>query len=313
MVWMRGGRSGLSYHRPVMAREILALLSPTPEKTFCDATLGGGGHSEALLTAGAGKVFGLDRDPEALSYASARLSPFGDRFVALAGNFRALPSLLPAPVDGLVLDLGVSSAQLDRPERGFSFRAAGPLDMRMGPDAARLSDFLEETSEEELARVIYEYGEERKSRGVARAILRARDRGELKDTLDLAKAVRGVVGAPGRERIDPATRTFQGLRIALNDELNALSELLAALPALLKPGGVVAALSYHSLEDRILKNALRAHAQGCVCPREVPVCVCGKTPALELVHRKPELPTEEEIAENPRARSAKLRAARRLP
>lgn len=299
------------YHLPVMPREVLEFLRPGPGRLLCDGTLGGGGHSELLLQAGA-EVLGVDRDPNALDHARARLASFGERFTAQPGNFRDLPGLLPRPVDGILLDLGVSSAQLDRPERGFSFRAGGPLDMRMGPDAHEsLAELLARVDEAELADLLFHYGEERKSRPVARAILRAFRAGELPDTAALAEVVKRAVGPMGRDTSHPATRSFQGLRIALNDELGALEAILASLPEVLAPGGVVVFLTYHSLEDRLVKHAFLKHAKPCECPPQLPACVCGKTPTLEILTKHPLPPTEEEVSQNPRARSAKLRAARR--
>lgn len=301
----------MSYHQPVLLQEVLQLFAPHAGKVFCDATLGGGGHTRALLEAGAQEVIGVDRDPEALAHATEVLAPYGERAKLRQGNFRDLPRILTEPVSGLLLDLGVSSAQLDRPERGFSFKREGPLDMRMGPDAETLEDLLARVSEEELANILYRYGEERKSRPIARAIRTAWEKGALKTTGDLAAIIHRIVGYPKRGKIDPATRSFQALRIALNDELGALEELLEHLPALLLPGGVAVIISYHSLEDRLVKHAFREHAKGCVCPKELPLCVCGKKPTLEILTPHPILPSEEEISQNPRARSAKLRAARR--
>jgi 16S rRNA (cytosine1402-N4)-methyltransferase len=293
-----------------MPREILAWLAPQPGKLLCDGTLGGGGHSLLFAETGA-EVLGVDRDPQALAHAGARLARF-PLVTIKAGNFRDLPELLPRPVDGLLLDLGVSSAQLDRPERGFSFRAGGPLDMRMGPDAAEsLEELLERVGEEELANILYEYGEERRSRPVSRAILRAFHEQKLKSTADLAEVIRRAVGPMGKDTSHPATRSFQALRIALNDELGALESLLQALPEVLAPGGVAAILSYHSLEDRLVKHAFQKHAKGCECPPQIPVCVCGKLPTVEILTKHPQLPSEAEISENPRARSAKLRVCRR--
>jgi 16S rRNA (cytosine1402-N4)-methyltransferase len=303
----------VSYHQPVLLKEVLQFFSPIEGKVLCDGTLGGGGHSKALLEAKAAQVIGFDRDPEALAYAKENLGSLQDRLKIVQSNFKEIPNLIESPVDGLLLDLGVSSAQLDRPERGFSFRREGPLDMRMGPDAPQsLEEFLETSSEEEIANAIYQYGEEHKSRAIARALFRAQQEKTLKTTKDIADIVRRVVGYKGHDKIDPATRTFQGLRIAINQELEALEGILQDLPKILALNGVAVIISYHSLEDRLVKHSFRQLSQRCTCPKELPICVCGGVAKFELLTKHPVEASEEEINENPRARSAKLRAIRRI-
>ncbi|MBC7170583.1 16S rRNA (cytosine(1402)-N(4))-methyltransferase RsmH [Candidatus Bipolaricaulota bacterium] len=280
-------------HEPVLVEEVLHFLDPAPGKLFVDATVGTGGHAQALLSRGA-RVIGIDQDSLALERARTRLAPFSGQVQLLHGNFRDLSGLLlpPPRVDGVLFDLGTSSLQLDSPERGFSFMADGPLDMRMDPDApSTASDLVNALSESDLARILWEYGEERYARRIARAIVRGRP---VHTTGELASLVSQVY-PPGRHPIHPATRTFQALRIAVNDELGALREALPAAVSLLAPGGVLCVISFHSLEDRIVKRFVREEAL---------------TGRLEALTKKPITPTAEEIARNPRARSAKLRAGR---
>ena len=288
-------------HKSVMLREVLDALAPRSGGVYVDATLGRGGHAEAILDACApdGVLIGVDRDPDALTETAPRLSRFGARAKLVHGRFSELPQLLAEAghpqVDGLIADLGVSSPQLDRGERGFSFRSEGPLDMRMDPTRGETArELIERLSEEELANVIYRLGEERKSRAVARSIKRAESEGELATTRDLARAVGRVMG-PRRGGIDPATRTFQALRIAVNGELEELDALLAALPQLLADGGVAAILTFHSLEDRAVKWAFRGDAR------------------MAPLTKKPVIASDAEQSENARSRSAKLRCARRIP
>lgn len=284
-------------HASVLLRETIDALAPAPGRRFIDATLGAGGHSEALLEAGA-SVIGVDRDPVALGLASQRLARFGDRFVAIHGRFAEIAAHLAglgaAPIHGIVADLGVSSMQLDEADRGMSFRKDGPLDMRMDPTSgATALDLIDALSDDELADVIYRFGDERRSRRVARCIKQARAAGDLHTTLDLRRAVVRAVGPARVGGVDPATRTFQGLRIAVNDELGELTALLAAAEGALDEGGRFAVISFHSLEDRLVKRAFRAG------------------PWRPLT-KKPRVPTDVEANENPRARSAKLRVAERL-
>jgi 16S rRNA (cytosine1402-N4)-methyltransferase len=304
-------------HKTVLRREAVDLLAPAPGKVFLDGTLGGGGHAEALLDAGA-RVIGLDQDPAALEAARARLSGRGDRFVAEHANFRdargVLDRLGVPEVDGALVDLGVSSPQLDEPERGFSFRAKGPLDMRMDPTRGEpLSALLEVWDESALARILSTLGEERFARPIARAIQRARRKGELSDTAQLAEVVAAAIPRKAWPRdVHPATRTFQALRIAVNDELGALSAFVGDLPRIVGRGGRAAAISFHSLEDRIVKQGFAKLATGCICPPQLPVCGCGRVAQWKVLTRKAVMAGESEVRENPRSRSARLRAVERL-
>ncbi|MCA9608134.1 MAG: 16S rRNA (cytosine(1402)-N(4))-methyltransferase RsmH [Myxococcales bacterium] len=285
-----------------MLNETLECLAPCAGRTYADATVGGGGHSAGILERSApdGRLIGVDRDEAALSAARERLAPWGERVTLVHGPFAELRSILAGVgvprVAGLVADLGVSSPQLDRPERGFSFRADGPLDMRMdrSGDVPTALELIESLGERELADVIYELGEERRSRPIARAIKRALERNELRTTEDLRRAVIRVTG-PKRGRVDPATKTFQALRIAVNDELGQLDALLSALPDVLEDDAVAVVISFHSLEDRRVKRFFKAE------------------PTLAPLTKKPLVADAAELEANPRARSAKLRAARRVP
>jgi 16S rRNA (cytosine1402-N4)-methyltransferase len=307
-------------HRPVLLFEALNLLAPERGGFFVDATLGLGGHSEAILEASPDtRVLGIDRDREALRLASERLARFGTRFRAVHANFREISRILDETDEsgpsGILADLGVSSLQFDTPERGFSFRHDAPLDMRMDAtgDEETAAELLERLPEEEIARVIYEYGEERKSRRIARWIVERRERGEpLKTTGELAELVARAVGHKRGERLHPATRTFQALRIAVNGELEGLDEFVGTAVDLLQTGGRLAVISFHSLEDRVVKRALRRLSGYCECDRRAPVCTCGARRAVEILTRRPLVPSEREVDENPRARSAKLRACLKL-
>ena len=307
-------------HRPVLLPETVGLLSPERGGLFVDATLGLGGHSEAILAASnETRVLGLDRDREALRLASARLARFGSRFRAAHANFRDIRRVLEEAderhVSGVLADLGVSSLQFDTPERGFSFRHDAPLDMRMdasGEDETA-AELLERLPEEEIARILYEYGEERKSRRIARWIVERRERGEpLKTTTELAELVARAVGHKRGERIHPATRTFQALRIAVNRELEGLGEFIETAVDLLQTQGRLAVISFHSLEDRVVKRAMRKLSGYCECDKRLPVCECGARRAVEILTRRPLTAGEVELEENPRARSAKLRACVKL-
>lgn len=306
-------------HQPVLRAEVLKLLSPLAGKTIVDGTLGLGGHSEALLMADETvRVIGIDRDAEAIALAAQRLVRFNARFVTVHGNFRDvdqhLDSLDVTSVNGLLLDIGVSSLQLDASERGFSFRRDGPLDMRMNREGSRTAaDWIQTATESELSKVIFQFGEERYGRRIARAIISARASGRIESTLQLADVVRRAVpGKYDHRRMDPATRTFQAIRIFLNDELGSLEAGLAAGFERLAIGGVFIAISFHSLEDRIVKHFFREKAQSCVCPPKLPECVCGKEIEAEILTQRPQTASPEEVAVNPRSRSAKLRAAIRL-
>ena len=309
-------------HLPVLVEEVMSMLAPAPGSLQIDATVGGGGHTERILEATNpdGRLLGLDADGAAIARVDGRLRPrFGDRLVLRRANFRELGDIAPAAgfgsVDGLLFDLGLSSFQLGDAERGFGFRTGGPLDMRFdttrGVPAAELLATLDRM---ELSALFKRYGEEPQANRIANAIVAARATAPVSTAEELAALIERV--APGnprvRRRIHPATRVFQALRIAVNAELDALQEALTSAIDLLRPGGRLVVLSYHSLEDRIVKRFFAAERRGCVCPPEVPVCVCGKNPRLRLVTRPSLTPSADEIAANPRARSARLRAAERL-
>jgi 16S rRNA (cytosine1402-N4)-methyltransferase len=312
-----GGRG--APHRPVLLEETLKLLAPERGGLFVDCTVGLGGHSEAILKSSLDtRVIGMDLDPAALAYSRQRLAPFADRFHAFQANFRAIDSILQQANErdpnGILVDLGVSSLQFDSPERGFSFRFDAPLDMRMDPTTgATAADLLQQLPESEIARIIFEYGEERHSRRIARRIVERREQGQpITTTTELADLVRHAAGGHKRHQIHPATRTFQALRIAVNQELEGLGEFVESAVDLLIPDGRFAGISFHSLEDRILKRELRKLSGHCECPPRMPVCSCGARKVVEVLTRRPVTPGALEVDENPRARSAKLRAARKL-
>jgi len=285
------------------------MLQPGAGKVIIDGTLGGGGHTEALLARGA-TVVGVDRDPLALAAATSRLGD-NPRFQARAGNFGQLPRVAAdlLPVDGVLVDLGVSSPQLDEAERGFSFMKDGPLDMRMGPEGRTAAELIADEDERELARIIYELGEESFSRPIARELKRALPT----RTLEAAEVVkRAVPRKAWPKRIHVATKTFQALRMAVNGELEALDSLLSALPGLLKVGGRAAVIAFHSLEDRKVKEAFRALVGGCKCPPGLPVCVCGGQGDFALVTKKAIAAREAEVEANPRSRSAHLRVVEKI-
>jgi len=310
-----GGRGALS-HRPVLLRETIELLAAERGGLFVDCTVGLGGHSEAILQASPdAQVLGIDRDEEALGLATERLAQYGSRFRAVHADFRELTRVLATAkvrqVRGVLADLGVSSLQLDSPSRGFSFRHEAPLDMRMdvsrGETAAEL---LGRLSEVEIARIIFEYGEERRSRRIARWIVERRERGEpVRTTTDLAELVERAVGRDKKRRIHPATRTFQALRIAVNGELENLDHFLVQAVDHLEQAGRLAVISFQSLEDRIVKRTLLKLSGRCQCPPRLPQCMCGAAKQVSLLTRRAIVPSEEEIEENPRSRSAKLRGA----
>ena len=304
-------------HVPVLLREVLEALRPERGGLFVDATLGLGGHAEALLDAAPSvRLVGIDRDPEALAFARARLERFGDRFVAVEGRHEELALHLDGlgfpEVDGVLADLGVSSMQLDRAERGFSFMKDGPLDMRMGRTGPTAADLVADLPGEELARVFRDYGEEPRAKAVARAVVSARENAPIRTTGELRALVAKAVGGRREEGRDPATRVFQALRIATNRELVELERFLDDAIARLSLGARVAVLSYHSLEDRIVKDVFRDRAAGCTCPPSFPVCVCSRRRVLALVTKKPIRPSDEEVLENRRSRSARLRVAERI-
>lgn len=307
-------------HSSVMPGEVLECLQPRPGELFVDGTVGGGGHARLILEATApdGVLIGLDRDREALAEAGRVLAPFGERALLRHGNFadadRILAELGIDAIDGMLLDLGVSSFQLDTARRGFSFQSDAPLDMRMdtsgGPTAAEAVNTL---PPEELSRIFRDYGEERHARRIARRIEQVRGEEPLRTTRQLAELVRDAVpGGRVPARIHPATRVFQALRIHVNAELDSLRDGLQRAMALLRPGGRMAVISFHSLEDRIVKQFFRGEARTCICPPGLPVCACGQEPRAVLLTRKGLRAGEAEVASNPRSRSAVLRAIRRL-
>ncbi len=303
-------------HEPVLAGEVVEILRPAPGALLLDCTVGGGGHSERFLERGA-LVIGLDLDPRALAAARARLARFGEAFRAVRADFRdaraALDALGIREVDGALADLGVSSPQLDDPGRGFSFQKAGPLDMRMSGEGETLAQLLSRVDERELASILRRFGEEPFARPIARAVKRAVVSGERLDTARLAEIVAAAI--PRRawpRRIHPATRTFQALRIAVNDELGSLAAWLESLPVLVRVGGRAAAVSFHSLEDRMVKERFRALTGACTCPPGLPVCACGARAGFAAVTRKAIVAGVEEASRNPRARSARLRAVERI-
>lgn len=304
-------------HMSVLRDRVVAWLAPTAPGIVLDATVGLGGHAAALLEADHGlSIIGLDRDQEAIERARQRLQAFGDRVRLVRRPFAELSDVLEElgapPLAAILADLGCSSLQLDTAERGFSFRHDGPLDMRMSGLGRTAADLVADAPEEELVRVLREYGEERRARRVARAIVERRRRHPIRTTGELASLVAGVVGRSSSDRIHPATRTFQALRIAVNDELGQLERFLEPAVRALRPGGRLAVIAFHSLEDRIVKHALRRFEGACVCPPDIPVCVCRPERLVRILTRRAERPDQREVERNPRARSARLRVAERV-
>lgn len=306
-------------HVSVLLPECIDSLNIRPEGVYVDGTLGMGGHSEEIakrLTTG--KLIGIDRDETAIHRAGERLRPYGDRVQLVHGNFRDTAEILDdlgiEAVDGMLFDLGVSSPQLDESERGFSYMHDAPLDMRMDEtDNLNAWFIVNRWPEEKLRRILYDYGEERCAPRIAAAIVREREQREIRTTLQLVEVIRSAMPAAAlREKQHPAKRTFQAIRIAVNDELEAVRAMMATAPDKLRPGGRIAVISFHSLEDRIVKTGIAARENGCTCPREFPVCTCGFVQTLRSVTRKPILPSPEELEANPRSRSAKLRVAERI-
>ena len=303
-------------HKPVLLQECLDALVIKPDGVYVDGTLGRAGHSsEIVRRLTTGRLIALDRDETALTAARQRLAEHMERVTLIHSNFSRLGAVLDElgvdAVDGMLFDLGVSSPQLDDASRGFSYKQDAPLDMRMDESAPLTARMLVNTaSYEELRRILYEYGEERFAPQIAKAICAAREQKPIETTLELAELIRGAMPAKAlREKQHPAKRSFQAIRIAVNDELGELEPMLDAAEAHLKPGGRLAVITFHSLEDRIVKQKLRDLATGCICPPEFPVCVCGRKPKLKLITRKPIVSGEAELETNPRARSAKLRVA----
>jgi 16S rRNA (cytosine1402-N4)-methyltransferase len=309
-------------HRPVLLEEAVAALQPRPGGRYLDGTFGGGGHTRALLEASApdGIVLALDADPAAVDRAFALQQDPGvaERLIPVRANFADLADVVRergiSPLDGILLDLGLSSFQLDQPERGFAFRQEGPLDMRFDPDQGTpASELVNTLPERELADLIWRYGEEPGSRRIAQAITRERKHAPIETTTRLAAIVAGALGGRRGRDIHPATRTFQALRIATNEELTALEAALLGVLDVLAPGGRLVVISFHSLEDRIVKRFIERESSGCVCPPEIPICVCGHSPRLHKITRRAVRPDAAERNANPRARSAVLRVAERLP
>ncbi len=304
-------------HEPVMLKEVLQWMSVRPDGVYCDGTLGGGGHSGAMLeqSGGTAALFGIDRDETAIRSATERLSRYPG-FHAIRGNFHDGKRLLAEAgverLDGVLLDLGVSSPQLDTPERGFSYHTDAPLDMRMDQSSGiTAADYLNTTEEQELARVIRDWGEEKWAARIAGIICEQREKKPLTTTLDLVHAVDAAIPKAVRRKQDghPARRTFQAIRIAVNDELAPLERAVRDFTDLLNPGGRICVITFHSLEDRIIKRCFKSLENPCICPPKAPVCTCGRKPVVRVLGGGAVAPTDEEIARNPRARSAKLRIA----
>ncbi len=302
-------------HRPVLYQETIQYLTAKHAKRFLDCTAGAGGHSEGLLRESSpdSELIALDLDPTAIALSQERLKPFGNRAKVIKASYLEAPQVLQAQgwngVDGILMDLGVSSMQFDQAERGFSFRFDAPLDMRFDPHKGQsAADLVNSLSESDLAQIIWEYGEEKFSRRIAKAIVQARP---LYTTFELADLVRKAVGKT-REQQDPATRTFQALRIAVNDELNVISQAVPSLIELLQTNGRIAIISFHSLEDRIVKNVFRRESTDCICPPEKLICDCGHVATVKVLTKRPITASEDELQTNPRSRSARLRIAQKL-
>lgn len=306
------------HHKPVLFEETISSLAIRPEGIYIDGTMGGGGHSEAILQKlTTGKLLSIDQDPDAIAAAGERLRKY-PQSIRVKGNFAQMGELAKAQgidaVDGVLLDIGVSSYQLDTPERGFSYHHDAPLDMRMSQEGPSAKDLVNTLGEQELAEIIFRYGEDRSARRIAQGICQARESAPIETTAQLAEIIKASVpAAVRRAEGHPARKTFQALRIAVNGELDRLQEGLEAGFGLLKPGGRFAVITFHSLEDRIVKQKMNDWCQGCICPKDFPVCVCGRKPKGKLVYKKGLAPSEREIEENPRARSARLRVIEKLP
>lgn len=307
------------HHKSVLLDECIQGLNIKPDGVYLDGTLGGAGHSSQIVRRlTTGRLIGVDRDQVALEAAAQRLAPWKERVTLVHSNFKDIDGILDRlgieKVDGMLFDLGVSSPQLDDGQRGFSYMADAPLDMRMNrEDRLTAYDVVNQWPREELRRILYEYGEERYAPQIAGAIDRKRQNAPIETTLQLVDVIRGALPAQAlREKQHPAKRSFQAIRIAVNDELGSVRQMLEEAIPRLNPQGRLAVITFHSLEDRIVKSAMAAAAKGCTCPPEFPVCVCGKKPQVKLINRKPITSSPEELEENPRARSAKLRVCERL-
>ncbi len=313
---MNESYANYSFHTPVLAPQVVELLITRRDGLYVDGTVGGGGHTRVLLDHldDTARVIGIDQDPEAVAYCRTQFST-DSRVLIVHDNFRDLKSLLEAKsvekVDGILLDLGVSSHQIDSASRGFSFQQTGPLDMRMGSfQPSTAAEILNTWKGEDIANLIWKYGEERQSRRIARAIVRSREANPIRTTDDLARIVRGAVG--GRYQTKTLARVFQALRVHVNQELEALEKVLRDSVEVLKTGGRLVVISYHSLEDRLVKQFFRHEASTCVCPDDAPLCTCEKTARMRILVSKPITPRDDEIQTNPRSRSARLRAAERI-
>ena len=307
------------YHVSVLLGECLEGLDIKPDGIYVDGTLGGAGHSFQIASRlTTGRLIGIDRDPVALAAAAKRLEPYADRVTLVHSNFcdmaQVLKDLDVPAVDGILLDLGVSSPQLDDGERGFSYMADAPLDMRMnGQDALSAKEVVNTWPQEELRRILFDYGEERYAPKIAAAICRRREQKPIETTLELVEIIRSAMPpAALREKQHPAKRSFQAIRIAVNDELGSVERIMADAVGLLNPGGRLAIITFHSLEDRIVKTGMAEAARGCTCPPRLPVCVCGNKPKVKLISKKPIVASDEELEVNPRSRSAKLRVCEKL-
>ena len=309
-------------HTPVLLNEVIKYLQPQPNQNFIDGTLGNGGHAEAILQKNGpeGKLLGIDQDPAAIKIAKKRLAPFGSRVIFAQENFKNINKIIYAynfncPINGILLDLGLSSTQLKEQSRGFSFQASGPLDMRMSSDGSLSAEtIINKWNLRKLENIFKEYGEEKLARPIAQEILRTRKKQPVKTTEQLTEIIKKVYQRFYRKKSKkhPATKVFQALRIAVNDELVNLQEILDGVVSLLVPGGRLAVIGYHSLEDRIVKNYFKKESKDCLCPASVPACQCVHKASLKVITKKPVVPTAGEITDNSRARSAKLRVAERV-
>ena len=310
------GSQGKFLHLPVMLPQVLKMLNPSPGGFYIDGTVGGGGHAQAILLAGnpSARLLGIDRDAQALAAAAQRLAPFGERVQIARGNFAGMAGMTAEQANGILLDIGVSSYQLDNPQRGFSYRQDAPLDMRMDTEQElSAANIINSYNEEDLSGIFYRFGEEKWARRIAQFIVRERALSPILSTGHLVEIIKQAVPVGAREKDQhPARRVFQALRIAVNDELGALEKALHEAVTLLKPGGRLAVVTFHSLEDRLVKEVFRWLALDCVCPPRCPVCQCDKKALVKVLTKKPLLPDGREIEENPRARSAKLRVAEKL-